>query len=235
MLVKARGIFYNSDVVVSKSGRITIYLKNGKYGGNGKMEIVCLDLEGVLVPEIWIAFSEATGIPELKKTTRDEPDYDKLMNFRLGILKEHGLGLKEIQETIATIDPMPGAKEFLDELRSMTQVIIISDTFSQFAGPLMKKLGYPTIFCNELVVAEDGEITGFKMRCEQSKLTTVKALQSIGYDTIASGDSHNDIGMILASKAGFLFKSTDAIKAEYPQLPAYETYDELMAAIKEVL
>ena len=193
------------------------------------MEIVCLDLEGVLVPEIWIAFSEATGIPELKKTTRDEPDYDKLMNFR------HGLGLKEIQETIATIDPIPGAKEFLDELRSMTQVIIISDTFSQFAGPLMKKLGYPTIFCNELVVAEDGEITGFKMRCEQSKLTTVKALQSIGYDTIASGDSHNDIGMILASKAGFLFKSTDAIKAEYPQLPAYETYDELMNAIKEVL
>ena len=188
------------------------------------MEIVCLDLEGVLVPEIWIAFSEATGIPELKKTTRDEPDYDKLMNFRLGI-----------QETIAKIDPMPGAKEFLDELRSMTQVIIISDTFSQFAGPLMKKLGYPTIFCNELVVAEDGEITGFKMRCEQSKLTTVKALQSIGYDTIASGDSHNDIGMILASKAGFLFKSTDAIKAEYPQLPAYETYDELMNAIKEVL
>ena len=196
------------------------------------MEIVCLDLEGVLVPEIWIAFSEATGIPELKKTTRDEQDYDKLMNFRLGILKEHGLGLKEIQETIATIDPIPGAKEFLDELRSMTQVIIISDTFSQFAGPLMKKLGYPTIFCNELVVAEDGEITGFKMRCE---LTTVKALQSIGYDTIASGDSHNDIGMILASKAGFLFKSTDAIKAEYPQLPAYETYDELMTAIKEVL
>ena len=212
-----------------------LVINQGKYGGNGKMEIVCLDLEGVLVPEIWIAFSEATGIPELKKTTRDEPDYDKLMNFRLGILKEHGLGLKEIQETIATIDPIPGAKEFLDELRSMTQVIIISDTFSQFAGPLMKKLGYPTIFCNELVVAEDGEITGFKMRCEQSKLTTVKALQSIGYDTIASGDSHNDIGMILASKAGFLFNSTDAIKAEYPQLPAYETYDELMDAIKEVL
>ena len=212
-----------------------LVINQGKYGGNGKMEIVCLDLEGVLLPEIWIAFSEATGIPELKKTTRDEPDYDKLMNFRLGILKEHGLGLKEIQETIATIDPIPGAKEFLDELRSMTQVIIISDTFSQFAGPLMKKLGYPTIFCNELVVAEDGEITGFKMRCEQSKLTTVKAFQSIGYDTIASGDSHNDIGMILASKAGFLFKSTDAIKAEYPQLPAYETYDELMDAIKEVL
>ena len=199
------------------------------------MYITCLDVEGVLVPEIWVAFAEESGIPELKKTTRDEPDYDKLMNFRLGILKEHGLGLKEIQETIATIDPIPGAKEFLDELRSMTQVIIISDTFSQFAGPLMKKLGYPTIFCNELVVAEDGEITGFKMRCEQSKLTTVKALQSIGYDTIASGDSHNDIGMILASKAGFLFKSTDAIKAEYPQLPAYETYDELMNAIKEVL
>ena len=212
-----------------------LVINQGKYGGNGKLDIVCLDLEGVLVPEIWIAFSEATGIPELKKTTRDEPDYDKLMNFRLGILKEHGLGLKEIQETIATIDPIPGAKEFLDELRSMTQVIIISDTFSQFAGPLMKKLGYPTRFCNELVVAEDGEITGFKMRCEQSKLTTVKALQSIGYDTIASGDSHNDIGMILASKAGFLFKSTDAIKAEYPQLPAYETYDELMNAIKEVL
>ena len=199
------------------------------------MNIVCLDLEGVLVPEIWIAFSEATGIPELKRTTRDEPDYDKLMNFRLNILKEHGLGLKEIQETIAKIDPIPGAKEFLDELRSITQVIIISDTFSQFAGPLMKKLGYPTIFCNELVVADDGVITGFKMRCEQSKLTTVKALQSIGYDTIASGDSHNDLGMILASKAGFLFKSTDAIKAEYPQLPAYETYDELMAAIKAAL
>ena len=199
------------------------------------MEIVCLDLEGVLVPEIWIAFSEATGIPELKRTTRDEPDYDKLMNYRLDILREHGLGLKEIQETIAGIDPLPGAKEFLDELRSLTQVIIISDTFSQFAGPLMKKLGYPTIFCNELIVAEDGEITGFKMRCEQSKLTTVKALQSIGYDTIASGDSHNDLGMILASKAGFLFKSTDAIKKEYPQLPAYETYEELMAAIKEVI
>ena len=199
------------------------------------MNIVCLDLEGVLVPEIWIAFSEATGIPELKRTTRDEPDYDKLMNFRLNILKEHGLGLKEIQETIAKIDPIPGAKEFLDELRSITQVIIISDTFTQFAGPLMKKLGYPTIFCNSLEVAHDGEITGFKMRCEQSKLTTVKALQSIGYDTIASGDSHNDLGMILASKAGFLFKSTDAIKAEYPQLPAYETYDELMAAIKAAL
>ena len=199
------------------------------------MNIVCLDLEGVLVPEIWIAFAEASGIPELKRTTRDEPDYDKLMNWRLGILKEHGLGLKEIQETIAKIDPIPGAKEFLDELRSLTQVIIISDTFAQFAGPLMEKLGWPTIFCNELVVAESGEITGFKMRCEQSKLTTVKALQSIGYEPIASGDSHNDMGMIRASKAGFLFKSTDAIKAENPDLPAYETYDELMAAIKAAL
>ena len=191
------------------------------------MNIVCLDLEGVLVPEIWIAFSEATGIPELRRTTRDEPDYDKLMKFRIGILKEHGLGLKEIQDTIATIDPMPGAKEFLDELRSITQVLILSDTFSQFAGPLMKKLGYPTIFCNELEVAENGEITGFKMRCEKSKLSTVKALQSIGFETIASGDSHNDLAMILASKAGFLFKSTEQIKADYPQLPAYETYDEI--------
>ena len=199
------------------------------------MNIVCLDLEGVLVPEIWVAFAEETGIPELKKTTRDEPDYDKLMKWRLGILKEHGLGLKEIQETIAKIDPMPGAKEFLDELRSMTQVIIISDTFTQFAAPLMKKLGLPTIFCNSLEVAENGEITGYRMRVENSKYSTVKALQSIGFETIASGDSHNDIGMILASKAGFLFKSTDAIKAEYPQLPAYETYDELMDAIKEVL
>lgn len=199
------------------------------------MYITCLDLEGVLVPEIWIAFAEASGIPELKRTTRDEPDYDKLMNWRLGILKEHGLGLKEIQETIAKIDPIPGAKEFLDELRSVCQVIIISDTFSQFAGPLMKKLGYPTIFCNELVVADDGEITGFKMRCEQSKLTTVKALQSIGYDTIASGDSHNDLGMIYASKAGFLFKSTEQIKADHPELEAFETYDELMAAIKKAM
>ena len=199
------------------------------------MNIVCLDLEGVLVPEIWIAFAKETGIPELEKTTRDEPDYDKLMNYRINILKEHGLGLKEIQETIAKIDPMPGAKEFLDELRSITQVIIISDTFSQFAGPLMKKLGWPTIFCTEREVAEDGEITGFRMRCEQSKLTTVKALQSIGYDTIASGDSHNDLGMIQASKAGFLFRSTDAIKKNYPELPAYETYDELLAAIKAVL
>ena len=199
------------------------------------MNIVCLDLEGVLVPEIWIAFAEASGIPELKRTTRDEPDYDKLMNWRLGILKEHGLGLKEIQETIAKIDPIPGAKEFLDELRSMTQVIIISDTFTQFASPLMEKLGWPTIFCNSLEVAEDGEITGFKMRCEQSKFTTVKALQSIGYETIASGDSHNDLGMIRASKAGFLFKSTDQIKADNPDLEAFETYDELMAAIKKVL
>jgi phosphoserine/homoserine phosphotransferase len=199
------------------------------------MYITCLDLEGVLVPEIWIAFAEASGIPELKRTTRDEPDYDKLMNYRLNILKEHGLGLKEIQETIAKIDPIPGAKEFLDELRSICQVIIISDTFEQFAGPLMKKLGMPTIFCNSLEVAENGEITGFKMRCEQSKLTTVKALQSIGYETIASGDSHNDLGMIYASKAGFLFKSTDRIKADNPTLAAYDTYDELMAAIKKAM
>ena len=199
------------------------------------MNIVCLDLEGVLVPEIWIAFAKESGIPELTRKTRDEPDYDKLMNWRLGILKEHGLGLKEIQDTIAKIDPIPGAKEFLDELRSMTQVIIISDTFTQFAGPLMKKLGYPTIFCNTLEVAEDGEITGFKMRIENSKLTTVKALQSIGYETIASGDSHNDLGMIRASKAGFLFKSTDQIKKDNPDLPAFETYDELLAAIKKAL
>ena len=199
------------------------------------MNIVCLDLEGVLVPEIWIAFAEETGISELKRTTRDEPDYDKLMNYRINILKEHGLGLKEIQETIAKIDPMPGAKKFLDELREMTQVIIISDTFTQFAGPLMKKLGYPTIFCNSLEVADDGEITGFKMRIENSKLTTVKALQSIGYDTIASGDSHNDLGMIKASKAGFLFRSTEEIKKEYPELPAFETYGELMDAIKKAL
>lgn len=199
------------------------------------MNIVCLDLEGVLVPEIWIAFAKESGIPELTRTTRDEPDYDKLMNWRLGILKEHGLGLKEIQDTIAKIDPIPGAKEFLDELRSMTQVIIISDTFTQFAGPLLKKLGYPTIFCNTLEVAEDGEITGFKMRIENSKLTTVKALQSIGYETIASGDSHNDLGMIRASKAGFLFKSTDQIKKDNPDLPAFETYDELLAAIKKAL
>ncbi len=196
------------------------------------MNIVCLDMEGVLVPEIWIAFAEESGIPELKKTTRDEPDYDKLMKYRLNILKEHGLGLKEVQATIAKIDPMPGAKEFLDELRSLTQVIILSDTFTQFAGPLMKKLGMPTIFCNTLEVAPDGEITGFRMRVENSKLSTVKALQSIGFETIASGDSYNDLGMIKASKAGFLFKSTDKIKADYPELPAYETYDELLAAIK---
>ncbi len=199
------------------------------------MDIVCLDLEGVLVPEIWIAFAEASGIPELKRTTRDEPDYNKLMNWRLGILREHGLGLKEIQETIAKIDPMPGAKEFLDELRSLTQVIIISDTFSQFATPLMKKLGWPTIFCNSLVVGENGEITDFKMRCEKSKFTTVKALQSIGYDTIAAGDSFNDLGMIRASKAGFLFKSPDSIKADNPDLEAFESYDELLAAIKKKL
>lgn len=196
------------------------------------MFITCLDLEGVLVPEIWIAFAEASGIPELKRTTRDEPDYDKLMKWRLGILKEHGLGLKEIQETIEKIDPMPGAREFLDELRELRQVIIISDTFTQFAKPLMKKLGWPTIFCNELEVAEDGDIIGFKMRIEQSKLSTVKALQSIGFETIASGDSYNDLGMIRASKVGFLFKSTDQIKNDNPDLPAYETYDELLAAIK---
>ena len=199
------------------------------------MYITCLDVEGVLVPEIWIAFAEASGIPELKKTTRDEPDYDKLMKWRLGVLKEHGLGLKEIQDVIRTIDPLPGAKEFLDELRSFTQVILISDTFTQFASPLMEKLGWPTLFCNSLEVAENGEITGFKMRVEQSKLTTVKALQSIGFDTIASGDSYNDLGMIRASKAGFLFCSTDAIKKENPDLPAFETYDELMAAIKKAL
>ena len=199
------------------------------------MNIVCLDLEGVLVPESWVAFAEETGIPELKKTTRDEPDYDKLMKWRLGILKEHGLGLKEIQETIAKIDPMPGAKEFLDELRSMTQVIIISDTFTQFAAPLMKKLGWPTIFCNSLEVAENGEITGYRMRVENSKYSTVKALQSIGFETIASGDSHNDLGMIKASKAGFLFKSTEQIKKDNPELEAYETYEQLMEAIKKAL
>ena len=199
------------------------------------MYITCLDLEGVLVPEIWIAFAEASGIPELRRTTRDEPDYDKLMKYRIGILKEHGLGLKEIQDTIAKIDPMPGAKEFLDELRNCCQVIILSDTFTQFAGPLMKKLGMPTIFCNTLEVAENGEITGYKMRVDKSKLTTVKALQSIGYETIASGDSHNDLGMIRASKAGFLFKSTDAIKAENPDLPAFEEYSDLLAAIKKAM
>ena len=199
------------------------------------MNIVCLDMEGVLVPEIWIAFAEASGIPELKRTTRDEPDYDKLMQFRLAILKEHGLGLKEIQDTIAKIDPLPGAKAFLDELRTLTQVIILSDTFEQFAKPLMEKLGWPTIFCNTLEVAESGEITGYKMRCQKSKYTTVKALQSIGYDTIASGDSFNDLGMIQASKAGFLFKSTDKIKADYPDIPAYEEFDYLLNAIKAAL
>lgn len=199
------------------------------------MYVTCLDLEGVLVPEIWIAFAEATGIPELKRTTRDEPDYDKLMKFRLDILKEHNLGLKEIQDVIATIDPMPGAKEFLNELRSFCQVIIISDTFTQFAQPLMKKLGWPTLFCNELEVAETGEVTGFKMRCDQSKLTTVRALQSAGLETVAAGDSFNDLGMIRASKAGFLFKSTDSIKADNPEIPAFETYEELMAAIKKVV
>ncbi len=199
------------------------------------MNVVCLDMEGVLVPEIWIAFAEASGVPELKRTTRDEPNYDKLMEYRLNILKEHGLGLKEIRETIAKIDPMPGAKEFLDALRKETQVIILSDTFTQFGMPLMEKLGYPTLFCNELIVGEDGAITGYKMRCEKSKYTTVKALQSCGFETIAAGDSHNDLGMIRASKAGFLFKSTDAIKAENPDLEAFEEYDELLAAIKAVL
>ena len=199
------------------------------------MNIVCLDLEGVLVPEICIAFAKASGIPELKRTTRDEPDYDKLMNWRLGILKEHGLGLKEIQETIATIDPIPGAKEFLDELRKTTQVIIISDTFTQFAAPLMEKLGWPTIFCNSLEVAENGEITGFKMRIENSKYTTVKALQSIGYETIASGDSYNDLAMIQASKAGFLFRSTEQIQKDHPELPAFERYEDLLAAIEQEL
>ncbi|MBQ6780188.1 MAG: bifunctional phosphoserine phosphatase/homoserine phosphotransferase ThrH [Treponema sp.] len=199
------------------------------------MYITCLDLEGVLVPEIWIAFSEASGIPELKRTTRDEPDYDKLMNWRLGILKEHGLGLKEIQATIAKIDPLPGAKAFLDTLRSECQTIILSDTFTQFAAPLMKKLGLPSIFCNELIVAPSGEITGFKMRIKDSKLTTVKALQSIGYDTIASGDSYNDLAMIQASKAGFLFRTTEKIKADYPDLPAFTEYDELLEAIRAQL
>lgn len=199
------------------------------------MNIVCLDMEGVLVPEIWIAFSEASGIPELRRTTRDEPDYGKLMNFRLGILKEHGLGLKEIQATIAKIDPLPGAREFLDELRAATQVLILSDTFEQFAKPLMEKLNWPTIFCNTLEVADSGEITGYKMRCEKSKLTTVKALQSIGYETIAAGDSFNDLAMIQASKAGFLFKSTEQIKKDYPELPAYEEFSDLLAAIKAAL
>ena len=196
------------------------------------MDIVCLDMEGVLVPEIWIAFAEATGIPELRRTTRDEPDYDKLMKYRLAILKEHGLGLKEIQDVIAGIDPLPGAKEFLDELRSITQVLILSDTFTQFAMPLMKKLGYPTLFCNTLEVAPDGEITGFQMRCEQSKLTTVRALQSAGFTTIASGDSFNDLAMIRASAAGFLFRAPESIKADNPDLPAFDTFDELLAGIR---
>ena len=199
------------------------------------MNIVCLDMEGVLVPEIWIAFSEASGIPELKRTTRDEPDYDKLMHWRLGILKERGLGLPEIQRTIAQIDPLPGAKAFVDQLRTMTQVLILSDTFEEFAKPLMKKLGWPTIFCNSLEVAKSGEIISFRMRVQQSKLTTVKALQSIGYETIASGDSYNDLGMIQASKAGFLFKSTEKIKADHPEIPAYETFEELLAAIQGAL
>ena len=197
------------------------------------MYITCLDMEGVLVPEIWIAFSEVSGIPELRRTTRDEPDYDKLMKWRIGILKEHGLGLKEIQDVIAKIEPLPGAKEFLDDLRSFSQVIILSDTFTQFAMPLMKKLGYPTLFCNSLEVAPGGEITGFKMRIEKSKLSTVKALQSIGFETIAAGDSYNDLDMILASKAGYLFRTTDKIKQDYPQLPAFEEFDDLMAAIKK--
>ena len=209
------------------------------------MNVVCLDLEGVLVPEIWIAFAEEAGIPELKRTTRDEPDYDKLMKWRLDVLAEHGLGLPDVQATIAKIDPMPGARAFLDELRSLTQVIIISDTFEQFAKPLMEKLGWPTLFCNELdgsmiyadgtKVDADGTITDFAMRCPESKLTTVRALHSCGIQTIAAGDSHNDLGMILNSKAGFLFRSTDAIKAEHPELPALETYDELLAAIKAAL
>ena len=199
------------------------------------MNIVCLDLEGVLVPEIWIAFAEASGIPELKRTTRDEPDYDKLMKYRLDILDQHGLGLKEIQKTIAKIDPMPGAKEFLDELRSVTQAVILSDTFSQFAKPLMEKLGWPAIFCNELVVADDGKITDYHLRCEKTKLTTVRALQSCGFETIASGDSFNDLAMIKASKAGFLFRAPDSIKADYPDIPACDTYDELLSLIKSAL
>ena len=199
------------------------------------MNVVCLDMEGVLVPEIWIAFSEETGIPELRRTTRDEPDYDKLMKYRLEILKEHGLGLKEIQETIGKIDPMPGAKEFMDRLRDTTQVIILSDTFTQFAAPLMEKLGMPTIFCNELTVGENGEITGYVMRCEQSKLTTVKCLQAMGFDTIAAGDSFNDLGMIKASKAGFLFRTTEQLKKDYPEYKALETYDELYDEIVKAL
>ena len=199
------------------------------------MYLVCLDMEGVLVPEIWIAFAEASGIPALRRTTRDEPDYNKLMEYRLGILRDHGLGLREIQDTIAQIDPLPGAREFLDELRSITQVIILSDTFEQFAKPLMKKLNWPTLFCNTLEISPDGAITGFQMRCAQSKLTTVKALQSCGFETIAAGDSHNDLGMIQASKAGFLFKSTEAIKAEHPELPAFEEFSDLLDAIRSAI
>ena len=199
------------------------------------MNMVCLDLEGVLVPEIWIAFSEASGIPELRRTTRDEPDYDKLMNFRLKILKEHGLGLKEIQNTIEKIDPMPGAREFLDTLRSETQAVILSDTFTQFAAPIMRKLGWPTLMCNELITVENGDVTGYKMRCEKSKLSTVKALQSVGFETIAVGDSFNDLGMIQASKAGFLFRSTEKIRKDYPSIPAYDAYDDLLSAIRKVL
>lgn len=202
---------------------------------NDSMNIVCLDMEGVLVPEIWIAFAEASGIPELRRTTRDEPDYDKLMNYRLNILKEHGLGLKEIQQVISTIDPLPGAKEFLDQLRQETQVVILSDTFEQFAKPLMEKLNWPAIFCNTLKVADNGEIVGYQMRCEKSKLTTVKALQSCGFDTIAAGDSFNDLAMIQASKAGFLFKSTDKIKADFPHIPAYEEFSDLLSAIRAAL
>ena len=226
-------LLYNQPVSISAQSALEVR-KFAQIRGTS-MNIVCLDMEGVLVPEIWIAFAEASGIPELRRTTRDEPDYDRLMRWRLGILKEHGLGLREIQATIAKIDPLPGAKAFLDELRSLTQVIILSDTCEECAKPLMEKLGWPTIFCNSLEVAENGEITGYKMRCQQSKLTTVRALQSIGYETIASGDSFNDLGMIQASKAGFLFKSTEQIKADHPELPAYEEFDDLLRAIREAL
>ena len=240
VLLSAKNFRLRAGVSLQYNSKRNDYLPSFTYMRDNwrhdmSMHIVCLDLEGVLVPEIWIAFAKESGIPELTRTTRDEPDYDKLMNWRLGILREHGLGLKEIQETISKIDPLPGAKEFLDKLRRMTQVIIISDTFTQFAGPLMEKLGLPTIFCNSLEVAPDGAITGFKMRVKDSKLTTVKALQSIGYETIAAGDSHNDLAMIQAGKAGFLFKSTEQIKKDYPQIPAYETYEELLNAIEEAM
>ena len=225
MLILFQHLFFRSR---NKFGMTELYEEE-------KMIITCLDLEGVLVPEIWIAFADTVGIPELRRTTRDEPDYDKLMKYRIAILKEHGLGLREIQDTIKKIDPLPGAKKFLDELRSCCQTIILSDTFSQFAAPLMEKLGQPTIFCNELIVSDSGEITGYKMRCEKSKLTTVKALQSIGFETIASGDSFNDLGMIQASKAGFLFRSTEKIIKEYPQYPAFTEYSELLDAIKKYL